>query len=266
MKSSHALLAIAAAAFLGLAAGLIASGTGAGSSPLAFAARWGSATVGMWDEPSRTQELEHRLRDLEERNVALTTLQKQLDTLETRDDWSDGARAYTEAKRLGILQLVAENQPELGPSKVRRMGMAIVAEARKNELDPLLLTALAHVESRFNPFATSGQGALGVFQLTPPTGRTMATASGSALTASAELYDIETNVALGARYLAQLVRQFATVDAALLAYNRGIGGAKVLLRSENGRRALRGYPREVLSERDRLAERAARLHDGVAAL
>lgn len=250
MKFRHTLFSLLAGAFLGLIAGLVAGGTS--GSPLARAAdRLG------WTAPetlTRTTELEQRFRDLQDRTAALETLQKQLTDLETQD--LGGVHAYMEAKRLGILAEVARQQPEMRPSAVRRMGMAIVSEARANSLDPLLLTAVAQVESRFNPYATSPVGALGVFQLTPPTGRTMATATGSFLGAPNELYDIETNVALGAHYLAQLVRQFSTVDAALLAYNRGIGGAKAVLRSDDAHRALQGYPREVLAVRDRLARKA----------
>jgi soluble lytic murein transglycosylase-like protein len=250
MKTTHALFAVSAGGVLGLAAGLIAASAGTShGSPLATITRW----TGLG--PSRTDQLENKLKELQARSEALDNLQTRLDDL----DKVDGAEAFVEAKRLGIIAAVAASQPDLRPSAVRRLGIAIISEARKNDLDPLLLAAVARVESHYNPFATSDQGARGVLQLTPPTGRTLATAQGSALNASAELYDIETNIALGARYLADLLGQFDTLETALLAYNRGIGGARALLKSAEGRRALGGYPRSVLNERARLAQEAVRL-------
>jgi soluble lytic murein transglycosylase-like protein len=258
MKSTQALLAVAAGGLLGLAGGLVAGSTAeAGGSPLAVIIRWAHLPLGM----TRTAALENRLRELQERTAALDTLQNQLDDLQSRVDRVDGGKAFLEAKRLGIIAAVAESRPELRPSAVRRMGVAIISEARKNAIDPLLLTAVARVESGFNPFATSDAGAMGVLQLKAPTGRSVATAQGASLGTAAELYDIETNIALGARYLADLMRQFDSPELALLAYNRGAGGARAVLKTDDGPRALQGYPRMVLSERSRLAERAARLQD-----
>jgi soluble lytic murein transglycosylase-like protein len=254
MKTTHALFAVSAGGLLGLATGLIAASAGTSNgSPLAAITRWAALT------PNRTDQLEARLKELQERSAALDGLQTQLDDLQQRVDSVDGAQAFAEAKRMGIIAAVSESRPDLRPSAVRRMGIAIISEARKNDLDPLLLAAVARVESGYNPFATSDQGARGVLQLTPPTGRTLATAQGSSLSASAELYDIETNIALGARYLADLVGQFDSLETALLAYNRGIGGARAILKSTEGRRALGGYPRSVLNERARLAQQAERL-------
>jgi soluble lytic murein transglycosylase-like protein len=259
MKTSHALLVVASGSMLGLGTGVVAASTVAPTgSPFATIARWTGAP---WQLP-QTELLEARLKELQARNAELTTLQNEMEDLERRVDVVDGAKAFTEAKKLGIIDEVSQTRPDLRPSAVRRVGVALVAEARKNDLDPLLLAALARVESGFNPFATSDAGARGLLQLTPPTGRSLATMEGSQLNAIAELYDIETNISLGARYLANLTRQFDSLDAALLAYNRGVGGAKALLRSPDGHRALAGYPRMVLGERARLAQRAARLQDG----
>lgn len=259
MHVRHPFVSLTAGAVFGLASGIVAAGAWPGSgSPLAAVTRWAHGSDPS-HTPSHTEQLETRLRELQDRAQGLENLQAQLDDLEKRVDGVDGAEAFAEARRLGIISAVSEACPGLRPSAVRRMGIAIVSEARRNSLDPFLLAALAHVESRFNPFVTSGAGARGVLQLTPPTGRTMATMQGASLKDPAELYDVETNIALGARYLADLVKQFHSVDMALLAYNRGIGGARKVMRTEKGRQALNGYPKEVLAERARLATRAAKL-------
>jgi soluble lytic murein transglycosylase-like protein len=74
-----------------------------------------------------------------------------------------------------------------------------------------LLAAVAHVESRFDPAAHSGAGAVGVLQLMPQT-------------ASALHYDAEetaANVMAGAVYLRQLLVRYRSTALALAAYNAG---------------------------------------------
>ena len=48
---------------------------------------------------------------------------------------------------------------------------ALTVAAREHGLDPLLLHAIAHVESRHNPSAVSPAGARGVMQVMPATGK-----------------------------------------------------------------------------------------------
>ena len=50
-------------------------------------------------------------------------------------------------------------------------GSIIYNEARKNNLPPELLAAVARAESGFHPGARSQRGAVGLMQLIPRTGR-----------------------------------------------------------------------------------------------
>ena len=255
MRTSHAMLGIAAGAALGAAAGFTVSNGGfAGGSPFAALLR----VIGRDTSPSRAEALKAELQGIEQRTAEIDSLRGEVRDLQGRLEGVDGAQAFAEAKRLGIVDEVAQMRPELRASAVRRMSVAIVVEARRHSLDPLLLAAVARVESGYNPFATSDHGARGLLQLTTPTGRALLEQEGESLGTVAELYDIETNVALGARYLAHLVKRFDSVSGALLAYNRGPDNARAALRSPDRGRALAGYPKIVLAERDRLAVRAAK--------
>lgn len=253
MRARSAMLGMALGAVLGIGGGALAAGGYSAGSALEGVAR----RLHLDGRNNRVQELESQLTALRQRSQELESVQSELQTLVSRMEHVDGAEAYAEAKRLGIIDAVARGNPSLRPSAIRRMGVALVAEARRHNLDPLLLAAIARVESGFNPFATSVAGARGLLQLTPVTGRTLSQMIGEKLSADAELYDIETNVALGAKYMAVLVKQFRSVDAALLAYNRGIGGARTVLSTPDAGRYLQGYPKAVLKERARLAQRAA---------
>ncbi len=52
---------------------------------------------------------------------------------------------------------------------LKRLAQAIVAGAKKHDLDPRLIASVVIVESRGNPFAISGKDAIGVMQIHLPT-------------------------------------------------------------------------------------------------
>lgn len=163
--------------------------------------------------------------------------------------------ALEQARALGLLDAIRETRPTLRDGLVERMGIAFVREAHRNDIDPLLLTAVGKVESHFNPFATSVVGARGLLQVKPSTGRWMLSHDKEDLIDDGELYDLETNVELGARYLASLLGRYDSVEVALVAYNRGPRGARLALSGPHRREVLRGYPRKVLQARDALVRR-----------
>lgn len=85
-------------------------------------------------------------------------------------------------------------------------------------LDPSLVLAVARVESRFQADAVSGAGARGLMQLMPGTARHVA---GTAVSEDA-LEDPSYNLALGQRYLRQLLRRVnGNLFELAAAYNAG---------------------------------------------
>ena len=84
-------------------------------------------------------------------------------------------------------------------------------------IEPELAFRLVRVESEFNPRATSPVGAVGLTQLMLPTARYFQ----KGITRD-ELYDRDTNLRIGFRYLRTLIREYkGNVQLALLVYNRG---------------------------------------------
>lgn len=152
-----------------------------------------------------------------------------------------------EAERLGLLKAIEKGRRARGQQ--RRLAAAVVREARARGLDPQLVAAVAIVESQFDTYAVSSQGAMGVMQVMPATASWMEKRA----VGPRELFDSERNIALGTAYLAWLIEQFGRVDAALLAYNAGPNAARRLLRE---RRGAGGYAAKVLAEHRRLQERA----------
>ena len=93
----------------------------------------------------------------------------------------------------------------------------IVDVARAEGIDPDLAFRLVKLESDFNVRATSPVGAIGLTQVMPSTARFYH----KGITAE-QLYDPNTNLRIGLRYLRGLVSEYkGNVKLALLVYNRG---------------------------------------------
>lgn len=92
----------------------------------------------------------------------------------------------------------------------------IDAAARSAELDPALLHALIHVESRHQARALSPKGASGLMQVMPATGARFGVPHPE--------QSVEANLKAGSLYLRSLMRQFdGRLDLSLAAYNAGEG-------------------------------------------
>ncbi len=90
----------------------------------------------------------------------------------------------------------------------------------RTALDPMLVAGLIHQESAFQMDATSVSNALGLMQLLPSTARRLARQSRLRYSES-RLFDPAYNVRLGTTYLANLHKQFGSVEEVLAAYNAG---------------------------------------------
>jgi hypothetical protein len=135
----------------------------------------------------------------------------------------------------------------LAPEERARVARAILEEASRAELAPLLVLAVIQVESRFDPRAVSPVGAVGLMQLMVPTLR-----AELADAPRADPFDPVANVRAGVRYLGRLVGTFSDVELALVAYNAGPGRLRRHLETGGVPDRLRAYPRDVLREAVRL--------------
>ena len=97
---------------------------------------------------------------------------------------------------------------------------AVEAEAQEFGVDALLLAALVRQESVFDVEALSPAGARGLAQLLPSTASLMA--RGLDVTFYPDWITVpDLNLHLGAAHLAELLRRFGRIDAAVAAYNAG---------------------------------------------
>lgn len=90
---------------------------------------------------------------------------------------------------------------------------AVIAAAKKTEIEPALLHAVMLAESNFNPKAVSNKGARGLMQLMPDTARRFKVANS---------FDPAQNIMAGAMYLKELRALFKGDKKLMLAaYNAG---------------------------------------------
>jgi soluble lytic murein transglycosylase len=186
-------------------------------------------------------------KELVAAKAAIGTLKAELASLEESGVVQD-AKDFQEAERLGLARFMNDSDALFGDDR-RRVEIAIVREARKNGLDPLLVAAVIHVESRFNPFAVSGVGACGLMQLMPPTAQWLLEKNGvEAKIRTAHLFNPVLNIKLGTAYLAQLMNRFdGDLSLALIAYNAGPGTAHSLTPHSKAFKRLSSYPQSVLA-------------------
>ena len=94
----------------------------------------------------------------------------------------------------------------------------IKAAATAHKVDPLLIKAIARVESCFDPHAVSVAGAQGLMQLMPATAAELKVV---------QPFDELQNLMGGTQYFAKMLKQFdGNLELALAAYNAGPGTVK----------------------------------------
>jgi soluble lytic murein transglycosylase len=97
-----------------------------------------------------------------------------------------------------------------------------IAAQGVSAVDPYLAAAIIREESQYDEKAVSVVGAIGLMQLMPVTANAVAQRYGFPMVGREELFDQETNIRLGVRYLGQLLEQYGgNLAHAVAAYNAG---------------------------------------------
>lgn len=138
---------------------------------------------------------------------------------------------------------VPTSRDTAGLARIRTLAPLMADVAQRHDIDPLLLHAVAHIESRHQSQAISPAGARGLMQVMPATGRSMGIAE-----ADRALLTPEANLEASARYLKRLQARFGNdLRLVLAAYNAGEGAVE-----RHGRRVppfaeTQAYVRDVLA-------------------
>lgn len=123
--------------------------------------------------------------------------------------------AFREA---AIADWVKRTNSKISTSEAMIIIQSIEKWAKKFDIDPTVLYAVTHVESRFNKHAISDAGALGLMQVIPSWHLKKIKAAKEEL-GSPELFNVDTNVFLGAWVLRDCINLHKTLSKGLLCYN-----------------------------------------------
>jgi len=182
----------------------------------------GVALLGTVAAARRGADLEHRMRDLEDRLAARS-----------------GELNLTRIHLRRLAAILGHSTDHDIPAD---LATAIYDIALAEGIDPSLAFSLVAVESRFASRAISTAGAVGLTQVMPSTARWLQPGLGDS-----DLFERETNLRLGFRYLKRMLEQYdGDLHLALLAYNRG--PARVDSIRTRGGDPSNGYPEAVLAE------------------
>jgi soluble lytic murein transglycosylase len=121
------------------------------------------------------------------------------------------------------IRYLKERRSGLSETEIAQVAATIVREAKIHGIDPNLVLAVIHIESRGNAFALSPVGAMGMMQIMPPTGEELAEQLDIPWRGSQTLFDPRSNIRMGVAYLEQLESRYGSMTTALAAYNWGPG-------------------------------------------
>jgi soluble lytic murein transglycosylase len=117
----------------------------------------------------------------------------------------------------------ARRRTGMTESEIATLAQTIVEESRRHAIDPGLVLAVIHVESRYGAYVVSPVGAMGLMQILPSTGEELAAKEGVVWRGPQTLFDPIVNVRLGVAYLKELTDRYGNTTMALAAYNWGPG-------------------------------------------
>jgi soluble lytic murein transglycosylase-like protein len=109
---------------------------------------------------------------------------------------------------------------EIAP-EVKRVQPWVREAATRNGVDSELINALIAVESGFNERAVSPRGAVGLMQIMPATAAPLMSQGESRRHVAEQLAEPRTNIGVGARLMADLLKRHQRIDLALAAWSAG---------------------------------------------
>lgn len=161
--------------------------------------------LGLMSEARR--EWDHLPRTLDERQLHMAA------SLAARWGWHDRAI-------LTLAKAKVTDDLELRFPLIYRE--QVVANAQEQDLDPAWVYGVMRQESAFVSDARSSAGAIGLMQLMPATGKTVARLLGDPIRHVKELFDVDKNIELGAAYLRHVLDKNEQHQAlATASYNAG---------------------------------------------
>ncbi|MGV1045566.1 transglycosylase SLT domain-containing protein [Limnohabitans sp.] len=150
--------------------------------------------------------------------------ERQAETIETPSVKDATYRSTaTSLKRLSKDQLAVtywlSRRYRVSPEPLAALVTETWAVGERSMIPPTLILAIMAIESKFNPFASGSQGAIGLMQINPDVQANALSPFGGRLA----VFDPVTNLRVGSRHLQDLILQSETIEEALRQYAAGSG-------------------------------------------
>ena len=94
--------------------------------------------------------------------------------------------------------------------------------SKEFDVEKELIYAMIKAESNFKAEATSNKEALGLMQILESTAKEVAKELELEITKE-EILNPETNIAIGTKYISNLIKKYGNIELAIASYNAGIG-------------------------------------------
>lgn len=120
-----------------------------------------------------------------------------------------------------ILQVLERHPTGLANVTKEELAEVIFEEAYRYNHDPKFILALIAIESEFQNWSVSEQGAKGLMQIMPYVAESLAQDLGIEWSGDRTLFNPYLNIRIGIYYLSQLILDFKDIRIALIAYNYG---------------------------------------------
>jgi len=120
-----------------------------------------------------------------------------------------------------ILEVLEKQPTGLANVTKEELAEVIYDEAVRYNHDPKFILALIAIESSFQNWSVSEQGAKGLMQIMPYVAESLAQELGIEWGGDRTLFNPYLNIRIGSYYLFQLVKEFNDLRIALAAYNYG---------------------------------------------
>ena len=133
-----------------------------------------------------------------------------------------------------ILEVLEKQSTGLANVTKEELAEVIYEEAIRYNHDPKFILALIAIESSFQNWSVSEQGAKGLMQIMPYVAESLAQELGIEYSGDRTLFNPYLNIRMGSYYLFQLVKEFKDLRVALAAYNYGPTYIKGLMEKKEG--------------------------------
>jgi hypothetical protein len=120
-----------------------------------------------------------------------------------------------------ILRVLEKHPTDLAEVTRKELAEVIYEEANRYQYDPKLILAIIAIESSFQNWAVSEQGAKGLMQVMPYVAQSIANELGIEWSGDRTLFNPYLNIKIGIYYLSTLIVDFKDLRIALTAYNYG---------------------------------------------